>query len=136
MKKVKNTQLPEILPVLPLVDKVLFPGMVLPVLVGREQSLEAVMMAMNNNKMLFVVAQKENKTEKLNPDDIFSFGTIATIVSMVRLPNGLLKILLEGLYPAHIQSVTNTNDYLEVYMKNSAGSNMIPVDVIVTVVEI
>ncbi|HOP49566.1 MAG TPA: endopeptidase La [Ignavibacteriales bacterium] len=117
MKKVKNTQLPEILPVLPLVDKVLFPGMVLPVLVGREQSLEAVMMAMNNNKMLFVVAQKENKTEKLNPDDIFSFGTIATIVSMVRLPNGLLKILLEGLYPAHIQSVTNTNDYLECTFK-------------------
>jgi len=59
MKKNKNSVYPEKLPVMPLIDKVLFPNMVLPILVGREQSLQAVMTAMNDKKMLFVVSKRK-----------------------------------------------------------------------------
>jgi len=111
MKKNKNSVYPEKLPVMPLVDKVLFPNMVLPILVGREQSLQAVMTAMNDQKMLFVVSQKENKMDDLKVDDINKHGTIAIINNVIRLPNGLLKVVLEGLQVAIIENLqlTKTN---------------------------
>lgn len=114
MKKNKNITFPEKLPIMPLIDKVLFPNMVLPILVGREQSLQAVMTAMNNNKLLFVVTQKENKMDELTPEDIYQHGTIAIINNIIRLPNGLLKIVLEGIQVAIIDKVELTNsNYLE-----------------------
>ena len=87
-------------PVLPLRDVVIFPYMIYPVLVGRESSLRAVNVALERDKTLFLAAQKNAITEDPGAEDIYHNGTIAKIVQILKLPNGLLKILVDGLTQA------------------------------------
>ncbi len=83
--------------VLPLKDLVFFPHMVVPLIVGRSQSISAIEQAMEEEKIIFLVAQKEATKEKVTPRELFRFGVVARIVQLVKLPNGLLKILAEGI---------------------------------------
>ena len=89
--------IPGILPVLPLRDLVLFPYMIFPVLIGREQSIRAANYALEKTKYIFLSTQKKSNIEDPKKDDIYSEGTIAKIVQILKLPNGLMKILVDGL---------------------------------------
>jgi ATP-dependent Lon protease len=102
--------IPTILPVLPLRDVVVFPYMIFPVLVGRETSLRAANEALERGKNIFLVAQKSSSTDEPSQDDIYREGTVAKILQMLKLPNGLMKILVDGIAQANIKKfVTNTN---------------------------
>ena len=93
----ENTDpIPHTLPVLPLRDVVIFPYMIFPVLVGRESSLRAANHALENNKFIFLVAQKDPTVEEPGKEDVFREGTIAKIVQILKLPNNLMKILVDG----------------------------------------
>ena len=101
------------LPVLPLRDVVVFPHMIFPVLVGRESSLRAAAEALGRDKYIFLVAQKNSTVDEPGRDDIYNAGTIAKIVQMLRLPNGLMKILVEGESQGFIRSIADHGEFLE-----------------------
>ncbi len=83
--------------VLPLKDLVFFPHMVVPLIVGRPNSIEAVERAMKTNKLIFLVAQKDPTLEDITSRDLYRFGVMGRIAQIVRLPNNLLKVLVEGI---------------------------------------
>ncbi len=84
------------LPLLPLRDIVVFPYMVIPLFVGREKSIAALQRAMNEDKEIFLAAQRSAKTNEPGPDDIFEVGTVSAIMQLLRLPDGTVKVLVEG----------------------------------------
>lgn len=83
--------------VLPLKDLVFFPHMVVPLIVGRAQSIKSIEQSMDEEKIVFLVAQKEAGTDEVTPRDLYRFGVVARIVQLVKLPNGLVKLLVEGI---------------------------------------
>ncbi len=105
--------MPEILPVLPLRDVVIFPYMIYPVLVGREQSIKAANYALDNTKYIFLATQKISNLEDPKMEDIYTEGTIAKIVQILKLPNGLLKILVDGLLQGRIIEFTGNKNFFE-----------------------
>ncbi|MDP3443846.1 MAG: LON peptidase substrate-binding domain-containing protein, partial [Ignavibacteria bacterium] len=105
--------IPPVLPVLPLRDNVIFPYMIFPVLVGREQSIRAANFALDGSKYIFLAAQKRSNVEEPTTDDIFSEGTIAKIIQILKLPNGLLKILVDGVIQGKIVSFTERSNFFE-----------------------
>ncbi len=104
---------PKRLPVLPLRDVVIYPYMIFPVLVGREQSVRAAARATETDKYIFLVAQKKSQIDDPKPEDLYTEGTIAKIVQMLRLPNGLIKTLVDGVAHGFIKSYTNNPNFLE-----------------------
>jgi len=84
------------LPMLPLRDVVVFPHMVVPLFVGREKSINALEAAMEDNKQILLVAQKDAETDDPGDGDLYRVGTIATVLQMLRLPDGTVKVLVEG----------------------------------------
>ncbi|MFZ0455281.1 MAG: endopeptidase La [Ignavibacteriaceae bacterium] len=105
--------MPEVLPILPLRDIVIFPYMIFPVLVGREQSIKAANYALDNTRYIFLAAQKKSNIEDPKKDDIYLEGTIAKIVQILKLPNGLMKILVDGLLQGKIVEFTNQTEFFE-----------------------
>ncbi len=105
--------IPDTLPVLPLRDIVIFPYMIFPVLVGREQSIRAANYATENTKYIFLSTQKKSNIEDPSADDIYRDGTIAKIVQILKLPNGLIKIIVDGLIQAKIVEFTNRKEFFE-----------------------
>jgi len=105
--------MPEILPVLPLRDIVIFPYMIFPVLLGREQSIRAANYALENTKYIFLATQKKSNIEDPKKEDIYKEGTIAKIVQILKLPNGLMKILVDGLLQGRIKEFTGNNNFFE-----------------------
>ena len=93
------------MPVLPLRDVVVFPYMVMPLFVGREKSINALEEAMNENKQLLLVAQKQADLEEPTADDVFDVGTIANIIQLLKLPDGTVKVLVEGHQRAKINNL-------------------------------
>ncbi|MGE0371957.1 MAG: endopeptidase La [Gammaproteobacteria bacterium] len=87
----------QILPVLPLRDVVVYPHMVIPLFVGREKSIQALDTAMEGNKQIMLVAQRSAALDDPSADDIYQVGTIATILQLLKLPDGTVKVLVEGL---------------------------------------
>jgi ATP-dependent Lon protease len=100
-----NTPKPKgkVLPLLPLRDIIVFPHMVVPLFVGREKSISALEEAMNNDKEILLAAQKLAKTNDPTPEDIFAMGTVGTIIQLLRLPDGTVKVLVEGKKRARIE---------------------------------
>lgn len=90
------------LPVLPLRDVVVFPYMVMPLFVGRAKSISALDEAMNEGKQLLLVSQKQADLEEPTVDDVFDVGTIANIIQLLKLPDGTVKVLVEGQQRAKI----------------------------------
>src|ERR1041384_4467626 len=93
----------KVLPLLPLRDIIVFPHMVVPLFVGREKSISALEEAMNNDKEILLAAQKLAKTNDPAPEDIFAMGTVGTIIQLLRLPDGTVKVLVEGKRRARIE---------------------------------
>ncbi|MDP8170712.1 endopeptidase La [Pasteurella skyensis] len=96
------------LPLLPLRDVVVFPFMVMPLFVGREKSIQSLQAAMDNNKQLFLVTQKDPNNEDPTTDDIYDIGVVANIIQMLNLPDGTVKVLVEGKQRAKIKKVTDS----------------------------
>jgi ATP-dependent Lon protease len=94
-----------IVPVLPLRDVVVYPHMVIPLFVGRDKSIQALDMAMEHDKQILLVAQKSAEVDAPELEDVHTFGTLATILQLLKLPDGTLKVLVEGLERAEIVAI-------------------------------
>jgi len=100
-------------PVLPLRDIVVFPHMVVPLFVGRDKSVKALEKVMSGNKRIMLITQKSASTDDPKKDDLFDFGTIANVLQLLKLPDGTVKVLVEGLQRATINKFNNNEDFLE-----------------------
>ncbi|HFD92226.1 MAG TPA: endopeptidase La [Gammaproteobacteria bacterium] len=101
----------KILPVLPLRDVVVYPHMVIPLFVGREKSIRALDAAIEADKQIMLVAQKSASLDDPTPDDIYHVGTVATILQLLKLPDGTVKVLVEGLDRARIVHFTENQEH-------------------------
>lgn len=105
------------IPVLPLRDVVVYPHIVIPLFVGREKSIKAIDVAMMNNKQILLVAQKSASVDEPAVDDMYRVGTLATILQLLKLPDGTVKALVEGGQRANILDFTSTDDYFSVQIQ-------------------
>ena len=100
------------IPVLPLRDVVVYPHMVIPLFVGREKSIRCLEAAMEQDKLILLVAQKDSKVDNPQREDIYDVGTVATILQLLKLPDGTVKVLVEGNQRAKINSLYTNDDLL------------------------
>ena len=100
------------IPVLPLRDIVVFPHMVVPLFVGRDKSVKALEKVMAGDKRIMLITQKSASVDDPKKDDLFDFGTIANVLQLLKLPDGTVKVLVEGLQRASINMFTDNEDYL------------------------
>lgn len=103
-----------IIPLLPLRDVVVYPHMVIPLFVGRDKSIAALEHAMADDKQVLLVAQKNASVDDPASDDLFSYGTIATVLQLLKLPDGTVKVLVEGRLRAKLTDIIDMTDYLQV----------------------
>jgi len=101
-------------PLLPLRDIVVFPNMVVPLFIGRNKSVLALESAMESQRLIFLAAQRNSKAEEPAPEDIYSVGTLCQIIQLLRLPNGTVKVLVEGKSRGQIHSFECSNDFFTV----------------------
>ena len=117
------------LPVLPLRDIVVFPSMVAPLFVGREQSVNALNHVMTADKKIFLLSQKNSKIDNPNKENLYSFGTVAKIIQLLKLPDGTLKVLVEGIQRAKVNKISFNKDFIiatitELNQKTKKNSNI------------
>jgi len=108
----QQLQIPSELPVLPLRDIVIYPFMIVPLFVSREKSIRAVDEALGENRMILLASQKDLDKEEPTADDLYKVGTAAVIMRMLKLPDGRIRILVQGLARAQIESVDTSGEYL------------------------
>jgi ATP-dependent Lon protease len=108
----EHLNIPAVLPVLPLKDTVVYPFAVQPLGVGQERSIRLIDDVMRGNRLVVLVAQKSAETEHAGPDDIFSIGTVARIARMIRMPDGTIQIIVQGLERVKIGEFTQIKPYL------------------------
>jgi ATP-dependent Lon protease len=102
---------PITLPLLPLRDVVVFPHMVIPLFVGRPKSIKALESAMEAGRQIMLVAQKAAGKDEPKPDDMFEVGCVSTILQMLKLPDGTVKVLVEGIQRANTHSITDNGEF-------------------------
>ena len=100
-------------PLLPLRDVVVYPHMVIPLFVGREKSIKALEAAMDGGKKILLVAQKNAATDEPEEVDIYDVGTVATVLQLLKLPDGTVKVLVEGLYRAEVSGYDQISEYYQ-----------------------
>lgn len=110
-KEEREVEIPTSLPILPVRDIVIFPYMILPLFVGREVSIKAIEHALASNKMVLLITQKDVNVETPSTDDLYTMGTAGTILRTLKLPDGRLKILVQGLAKAKILKFTQTDPF-------------------------
>jgi ATP-dependent Lon protease len=99
------------IPVLALRDVVVYPHMVIPLFVGREKSIKCLEAAMDKDKQIFLVAQKDATVDEPEQDDIYRIGTIATVLQLLKLPDGTVKVLVEGTQRAQIEEFVDNDEF-------------------------
>jgi len=99
-------------PLLPLRDVVVFPHMVIPLFVGRPKSIKALDVAMEAGKNILLVAQKSAAKDEPSASDLYDIGSLATVLQMLKLPDGTVKVLVEGTQRAQILRVDDSGDYM------------------------
>lgn len=114
---------PYSIPLLPLRDVVIFPHMVAPLFVGREKSIRALEEAMKNDKKIILSAQKDAKINNPGPEDIYSIGTVGNIVQMLRLPDGTVKVLVEGGNRVQLKNFGDENKFFNVEVEDLTEKN-------------
>ncbi|KID58198.1 DNA-binding protein [Pseudoalteromonas luteoviolacea] len=112
------------IPVLALRDVVVYPHMVIPLFVGREKSIRCLEAAMENDKQIFLVAQKEASIDDPSTDDIYDVGTVATVLQLLKLPDGTVKVLVEGTQRARIDEFLVTDEYFLANAQFIASENI------------
>src|SRR6201998_1392445 len=108
----------DLMPVLPLRDIVVFPHMIVPLFVGREKSVRALEAVMKDNKQILLVAQKNASQDDPSADDIYRIGTVSTILQLLKLPDGTVKVLVEGGRRAQIVAFKETESYFEAFVES------------------
>src|SRR3954464_10187251 len=106
----QQLQIPESLPVLPLRDIVIYPFMIVPLFVSREKSIRAVDEALGEHRMILLTCQKDLDKEEPQQDDLYKVGTVAVIMRMLKLPDGRIRILVQGVSRARIDSVDSAGE--------------------------
>jgi ATP-dependent Lon protease len=115
--KTSTVEIPNILPLLPIRDIVIYPYMMLPLFVGRDVSIRAVEEALSRDRLIFLVSQKNSAEENPNPADIHRVGTIASIMRMLKLADGRVKILVQGLSKGEVDTYLRERPYFEVKIR-------------------
>jgi ATP-dependent Lon protease len=113
----QSIEIPKKLPLLPIRDIVVFPYMVLPLFVGREMSIKAIEVALEGNRMIFLTSQKDINVENPSPSDLYSMGTVGVIMRMLKLPDGRIKILVQGVARAKTVKFLQKEPYYQVEIK-------------------
>ena len=105
----------KIYPVLPLRDIVVFPHMIVPLFVGREKSVKALEDVMGEDKQILLVSQKDASVDDPNAEDIYEIGTLSTILQLLKLPDGTVKVLVEGFERVKISEFSQKKDFFEAF---------------------
>ncbi|MFB0527381.1 MAG: endopeptidase La [bacterium] len=113
-KSKKSIVIPDVLPLLPVRDVVIFPYMVLPLAVGRAKSIRALEEAMARDRLIFLVTQKKIQTENPGKEDVYSVGVVAEILQLLKMPDGTIKILIEGLERGKIIDFIPQQEFVQV----------------------
>ncbi|MFM2480020.1 endopeptidase La [Celerinatantimonas sp. YJH-8] len=101
------------IPVLPLRDVVVYPHMVIPLFVGRKKSIQCLETAMEQDKQVLLIAQKDASTDEPSVDDLYDVGTVANILQLLKLPDGTVKVLVEGSQRAQLKAFTDNEEFFE-----------------------
>ena len=115
----------QLIPVLPLRDVVVYPHMVIPLFVGREKSIFALEAAMADNKKILLLAQKNAEVDDPGQEDLYQIGTLSTILQMLKLPDGTIKVLVEGGDRVMVDSFLETNEYYSAAIKLLEKSSLV-----------
>ena len=121
---VNETQLQSDIPLLPLRDVVVYPHMVIPLFVGREKSISALEAAMASNKQILLVAQKNASDDEPDVKDLYAIGTVSTILQLLKLPDGTVKVLVEGGYRADVVGLSQNEKYFVASLKEIVGEGV------------
>lgn len=131
----QQMQIPTDLPVLPLRDIVIYPFMIVPLFVSRDRSIKAVDEALSQNRMIMLVSQKDVDKEEPAQEDLYKVGTVAVIMRMLKLPDGRIRILIQGLSRARIESVESSGDFIKANLtpipEPTAPTNSLEVEALV-----
>ena len=109
----ENKEIPVVLPVLPLRNIVVFPGMIVPLFVGRDKSIRALEDVMADDKEMLLVSQRDGDQDDPTPADMHEIGTIGTVLQMLKLPDGTVKVLVEGQTRAHVLDYLDNDNFFE-----------------------
>ncbi len=115
--ELKNTDIPDNLPILPLRNTVMFPGVVLPITVGRQKSLQLIKDVYRGNRLLGTIAQKDGNIEDPGPDDLFKVGTVAQILKILEMPDGTTSVILQGKRRFEMLDVLEEFPYMKANVK-------------------
>lgn len=113
----RNEELPKEVPILPLRNTVLFPGVVIPITAGRDKSIELIKDANKSDKIIGVVAQKDQNIENPGPSDLYALGTVAQILRVLKMPDGNTTVIIQGKRRFEIQSIVSEEPYIKASIK-------------------
>ena len=110
-------------PVLPLRDIVVFPNIIVPLFVGREKSIRALEEVMKNDALIMLATQKNASDDDPTPDSIYETGTLASVLQLLKLPDGTVKVLVEGLERARVQKYSDRSEYFSTLARSSPSTS-------------
>ncbi|MEI6913660.1 MAG: endopeptidase La [Armatimonadota bacterium] len=117
VQKPASRRLPRVLPLLPIRDNVYFPQMLFPLFVGREKSVRALDEAMARQRYILLVAQRDMTIEDPEPDDIYSVGVVAEVIQILKVPDGTVRVMLEGIERVQVTEFMQTEPFFKVRVK-------------------
>ena len=123
-EKGSQVEIPDVLPLLPIRDIVIYPYMMLPLFVGRDVSIRAVEESLSRDRLIFLVAQKNSAEDNPTPADIYRVGTVASIMRMLKLADGRVKILVQGLSKGEVENYLRERPFFEVKIRKVAEPAM------------
>src|ERR1041384_5397340 len=123
----QELKIPDTLPVLPLPDTVVFPSIILPLFVNRERSTKAVDQSLAENRMIMLVAQKDPNVDDPKAADLHDFGTVSVIMRMLKLPDGRVRILVQGFSRAHVEFFDESKPYITAKVQPKTEPQVTPV---------
>ncbi len=125
----EQVNVPEVLPLLPLRDLVVYPFIIAPLSVAREFSIQAVDHALAENRMILLAAQHDRDVDEPEPDDVFDVGTVAVIMRMLKLPDGRIRVLVQGVCRARITEYVATDPHFQVRVEKIADQDHDPTSI-------
>ena len=124
-KEMNKQEIPDELSILPLKNTVLFPGVIIPITVGRDKSIKLIQDANDGNKLIGVVAQRSTSVEEPSKEDVFSIGTVAKIVKMLRMPDGNITVIIQGRRRFKIKEIIKTEPYFKAHIESYVEKKVI-----------
>src|SRR5438105_11397290 len=122
----QQVTIPDVLPVLPLPDVVVFPYMIVPLFVNRDRSAKAVDQALSENRMVLLVSQKNPNVDDPKAEDLHDFGTVSVIMRMLKLPDGRVRILVQGFSRAKVEYFDESKPYITAKMQPKTEPQVVP----------